>query len=136
MDRLDPINLSQLPDVGDLYVDGCLCRDILNLIGAKWPALIIGRLETDNHRFGELKRAIPGISQRSLTQALRRLERDGLVDRRVHTDKRPPQVDYSLTELGQSSTDPLKAIRRWSEQHLHDVAAARNRFDERTTPET
>ncbi len=65
-----------------------------------------------------------------LTQTLRRLEQDGLVHREVHVQMRPPQVEYSLTDLGYSVTKPLGAIRDWSEQHLPDVRRARARFDE------
>ena len=55
---------------------------------------------------------------------------DGLVHREVHAQMRPPQVEYSLTDLGRSVTTPLAAIRDWSEQHLPDVRGARRRFEE------
>lgn len=121
-----------LPDdhLGDIYSADCPCRDILDLVASKWSALIIGVLEDQPHRFGQLKRAVPGITQKMLTQTLRRLEKDGLVHREVHAQMRPPQVEYSLTDLGQSITKPLGAIRDWSEQHLPDVRRARRRFDE------
>lgn len=115
---------------GDLYSAECPCRDILDLVASKWSALIIGRLEEQPHRFGELRRAIPGITQKMLTQTLRGLEHDGLVDRTVLTRKRPPQVEYSLTDLGHTVTEPLGAMRDWTEQHLPDVQAARLRFEE------
>ncbi|BAN00897.1 winged helix-turn-helix transcriptional regulator [Ilumatobacter coccineus] len=115
---------------GDLYSAECPCRDILDLVASKWSALIIGRLEERVHRFGELRRAIPGITQKMLTQTLRRLEQDGLVERTVLAQKRPPQVEYSLTDLGRTVTEPLAAMRDWTEQHLPDVRAARRRFEE------
>lgn len=115
--------------LGDLYSADCPCREILDLVASKWSALIIGRLEESPHRFGQLRRAIPGITQKMLTQTLRRLEQAGLVHREVHVEMRPPQVEYSLTELGQSATEPLAAIRNWSEQHLPDVRAARQAFE-------
>ncbi len=115
------------PHVGNLYSAQCPCRDILDLVGSKWSALIIGKLEHETHRFGELKRAVPGITQKMLTQTLRNLERDGLVHREV-IPARPPQVAYSLTALGRSITGPLGAIRDWSEQHLPDVQQARREF--------
>lgn len=118
------------PDVGDLYSAACPCRDILDLVASKWSTLIIGRLEDGPHRFGQLRRAVPGITQKMLTQTLRRLEQDGLVNREVLVQMRPPQVEYSLTPLGQSITEPLAAIRDWSESHLADVRAARERFAE------
>ena len=115
--------------LGDLYSAECPCRDILDLVASKWSALIIGKLEEHPHRFGQLKRAIPGITQKMLTQTLRRLEHDGLVDRTVLAQKRPPQVEYSLTDLGFTVTEPLGAMRDWTEQHLPDVRAARVRFE-------
>lgn len=117
------------PTVGDLYSDACPCREILNLVASKWATLIIGKLEEGPLRFGQLRRAISGITQKMLTQTLRRLEQDGLVHREVLAHMRPPQVEYSLTELGQSVTEPLAAIRDWSEQHLPDVQAARRNFE-------
>ncbi len=80
------------PHLGDLYSPTCPCRDILDLVASKWSALIIGRLEEKPHRFGELRRAVPGITQKMLTQTLRKLEQDGLVHREVLVQKRPPQV--------------------------------------------
>ncbi len=118
-----------LPAVGNAYQADCPCRDILDLVGSKWSSLVIGRLQERPHRFGELRRAVAGITQKSLTQTLRRLERDGLVERTVLVEKRPPQVEYSLTELGVTATGPLEAIRAWSEQHMPRVVAARERFD-------
>ncbi|NNE96810.1 MAG: helix-turn-helix transcriptional regulator [Acidimicrobiales bacterium] len=116
--------------LGDIYSAECPCRDILDLVASKWSTLIIGVLQDHPHRFGQLKRAVPGITQKMLTQTLRRLEQDGLVHREVHTQMRPPQVEYSLTDLGHSVTKPLEAIRDWSERHLPDVRRARRRFDE------
>lgn len=113
---------------GDLYSAECPCRDILELVASKWSTLVIGRLQEQPHRFGELRRAIPGITQKMLTQTLRRLEQDGLVHREVLAEMRPPQVRYSLTDLGVSVTEPLEAIRLWTEAHLADVEAARVEF--------
>ncbi|MEM8619755.1 MAG: helix-turn-helix domain-containing protein [Actinomycetota bacterium] len=115
---------------GDLYTIDCPCRDVLDLIGSKWSVLVIGRLEEGPHRFGELRRAVPGITQKMLTQTLRRLEEDGMVHREVLAEMRPPRVEYSLTDLGETITDPLEAIRIWTEQHLPDVRRARSRFAE------
>lgn len=116
------------PHVGDVWSATCPCRQVLEIVASKWSALVIGRLEEQPHRFGQLRRAIPGITQKMLTQTLRQLERDGLVHREVLAHKRPPQVEYSLTELGYGITEPLAALRTWSEQHLPDIQAARRRF--------
>lgn len=126
MEQRTPIDADL--DVGDLYSLGCPCRDVLDLIGSKWSVLVIGRLEEGPHRFGELRRAVPGITQKMLTQTLRRLEEDGMVHREVLTEMRPPRVEYSLTDLGTTITEPLEAIRIWTEQHLPDVRRARARF--------
>lgn len=129
---MDTIKIMLHKVLGDLYSESCPCRSILDLVASKWSTLIIGRLEARPYRFGELRRAVPGITQKMLTQTLRRLERDGLVDRRVLADMRPPQVEYSLTELGHSAAEPLAAIAKWSEDHLPDVRSARLRFDKHT----
>ena len=115
---------------GDLYSIDCPCREVLDLIGSKWSVLVIGRLEEGPYRFGELRRAVPGITQKMLTQTLRRLEEDGMVNRRVLTEMRPPRVEYSLTDLGQTITEPLESIRTWTEQHLPDARQARKAFAE------
>ena len=122
------IQSSTSDEPGDLYSIGCPCRDVLDLIGSKWSVLIIGRLEEGPHRFGELRRAVPGITQKMLTQTLRRLEEDGMVHREVLAEMRPPRVEYSLTDLGHTITEPLEAIRIWTEQHLPDVRRARDQF--------
>ncbi|MEM9463926.1 MAG: helix-turn-helix domain-containing protein [Actinomycetota bacterium] len=118
-------------DPADLYSAECPCRGVLELVASKWSTLIIGKLQEEPHRFGQLRRAIPGITQKMLTQTLRRLEQDGLVHREVMVEMRPPQVVYSLTTLGVSVTEPLEAIRVWTESHLVDVQAARRAFAER-----
>ena len=119
---------AETPHEGNLYCATCPCRDVLDLVASKWSTLIIGRIEDEALRFGQLKRAIPGITQKMLTQTLRKLEQDGLVAREV-LPTRPPQVEYSLTGLGRSVTEPLAAIRDWAEQHLPDIQAARERFE-------
>ncbi len=116
-------------DPGDAYCETCPCRDVLDLVGSKWSVLVIGRLQEQPHRFGELNRAVPGITQKMLTQTLRRLEHDGLVEREVLGHMRPPRVEYSLTELGVTITEPLEAIRVWSEQYLPQVRAARRHHE-------
>ncbi|MEO1059041.1 MAG: helix-turn-helix domain-containing protein [Actinomycetota bacterium] len=120
-------------ECGDVYSIDCPCRDVLDLIGSKWSVLVIGRLEERPYRFGELRRAVPGITQKMLTQTLRRLEEDGMVHREVLAEMRPPRVEYSLTNLGETITDPLEAIRIWTEQHLPDVRRARREFAGSTT---
>ena len=104
----------------------CDSRQVLALIADRWSMLVLYALSRRVRRHGELKRMIGGISQKMLTQTLRALERDGLVERTVY-DVVPPRVDYALTPLGRSLLAPLRAICRWAERHLPRVRAARAR---------
>ncbi|MEL6168015.1 MAG: helix-turn-helix domain-containing protein [Pseudomonadota bacterium] len=108
----------------------CPVRAVLHSIGDKWSILVLTALREREHRFSELRRAIPDISQRMLTQTLRKLERDGYVTRTV-TPEVPPRVDYALTPLGQSLCQGLWSLAGWARENLSDVAAARARYDER-----
>ena len=109
------------------------CRpvsEILHQIGGKWTVLIINKLSGGPMRFGEIKRAIGGISQKVLTATLRDLEMDGFVTRTV-TPSIPPRVDYELTELGRDLQKPLAALGEWAVNNRPQVIAARRRyFDE------
>ena len=104
----------------------CGSRKVLDRIADKWTALVIHVLSSGTKRSGELRRAISGISQKMLTQTLRSLENDGLVERKVYPVV-PPMVEYSLTPLGRTLTEPLEAICRWAEKHLPKLEAARAR---------
>ena len=91
------------------------CREVnqmLGRMGDKWTIMTIAMLVQRPTRFNELKRMIGGISQQMLTRTLRSLEGDGLVSRKVHPSV-PPQVEYSLTPLGQSLAQPLLALGNW-----------------------
>ncbi|MEJ0039740.1 MAG: helix-turn-helix domain-containing protein [Gammaproteobacteria bacterium] len=106
----------------------CPVRSVLDRIGDKWTTLVIIALAQRTHRFSEIRRAIPDISKRMLTQTLRDLERDGLVARRVFATK-PPSVEYRLTELGHSLLEPLTALILWAEKTQPRIAMARTEFD-------
>lgn len=101
---------------------------MLDRIADKWTVLIVGRLEGGPRRFGELRRAIEGISPKVLTQKLRELERDGVLTRTVYASV-PPKVEYRLTTLGTTLTTLLDAIRDWSESHIDTVLEAQRRYD-------
>jgi len=103
--------------------------EMLRRIGDKWSVLIIVLLELGPRRFNDLKRSIPGISQRMLTLTLRNLERDGLVNRTV-TPSIPPFVSYDLTPLGQSLAEPVHALCAWAEANVPAIDVARVQFDE------
>jgi DNA-binding HxlR family transcriptional regulator len=81
-------------------------------------------------RFAQLRRAIDGISQKVLTSTLRDLERDGLVNRQLYASV-PPKVEYSLTSLGRSLVNQMKALCLWAEDHIDQVFSAREEFDNR-----
>jgi DNA-binding HxlR family transcriptional regulator len=98
----------------------CPSRLVLDRIADKWTALIIQILAHGTKRYGALQRAIGGISEKMLTQTLRSLERDGLVQRKVHPVV-PPKVEYSLTRLGRTLIEPLHTLCRWSEKHLAEL---------------
>ncbi|WP_048646455.1 winged helix-turn-helix transcriptional regulator [Nitratireductor soli] len=111
-----------------VHLENCPVREVIANIGGKWNSLLMLALAEQPYRFGALRRLVPDISQRMLTQTLRDLQRDGYVHRAVFPTK-PPSVEYSLTELGRSMFDPLQALVKWAEQHHDAVRAARARFD-------
>lgn len=102
--------------------------DILNRIGDKWSVMIVGHLTHKTMRFNELRHTIGGISQRMLTLTLRNLERDGLVTRTVFPEI-PPRVEYELTGLGRTLTEPLDALWNWAAAHQGEVRDARFTYD-------
>ena len=104
----------------------CGSRQVLDRIADKWTALIIHVLSRGTKRSGEFAARISGISQKMLTQTLRSLEDDGLVERKVYPVM-PPMVEYSLTPLGKTLTEPLEAICQWAEKHLAELEKARAR---------
>lgn len=106
----------------------CPVRDVLDRIGDKWSVLLLSEMRKGPVRFGALRRRVPDISQRMLTETLRHLQRDGLVSRTVHPSV-PPAVEYQLTSLGHSLLEPLEALVGWSSAHHAKVKAARARFD-------
>jgi DNA-binding HxlR family transcriptional regulator len=102
--------------------------DILNRIGDKWSVMVVGHLTKKTMRFNELRHSIGGISQRMLTLTLRNLERDGLVIHTVYPEI-PPRVEYQLTELGRTLTDPLDTLWNWAAAHMASVNEARDNYD-------
>jgi DNA-binding HxlR family transcriptional regulator len=101
---------------------------MLQRIGDKWTLVVIGILGTQRLRFGELHRAIDGISQRMLVVTLRHLERDGLVVRHVFPSV-PPRVEYELTPRGRSLRGALSSIGEWVVEHRKGIEEARREYD-------
>lgn len=103
--------------------------ELLSRIGDKWSVLVVSTLAEGSHRFNELRREIPTVSQRMLTLTLRNLERDGLVSRKV-TPSIPPRVDYALTDLGRSLQGPIMALTQWALDNVGSIHTAQARYDE------
>ncbi|MDE3032277.1 MAG: helix-turn-helix transcriptional regulator [Acidobacteriota bacterium] len=106
----------------------CPTRQVLDLIADKWTTLVIYLLARGRQRYGDLHRQIGGISQKMLTQTLRKLERDGLVHRHVYPEV-PPRTEYELTVLGHTLIEPMGALCAWAEGHLGELEQARRRYD-------
>ncbi|MEW6633234.1 MAG: helix-turn-helix domain-containing protein [Pseudomonadota bacterium] len=106
----------------------CPVRDVIQGISGKWNTLLMSALAEKPYRFGELRRLVPDISQRMLTQTLHDLQRDGYVHREVFPTK-PPSVEYSLTDLGRSMFGPLQMLIQWAEINHGAVREARAAFD-------
>ena len=109
---------------------GRTIRRILDRIGDKWSLLVVATLDGERMRFTELRRRIPGVSQRMLTLTLRHLERDGLVSRTVHAEV-PPRVDYELTDLGRTLIQPAVTLAAWAVEHDPDVGRNQALYDAR-----
>lgn len=109
----------------------CPVRDVIDNIGGKWNTLMILALADGPMRFSALRRLIPDISQRMLTQTLRDLQRDGYIGREVFPTQ-PPSVEYRLTPLGQSFLVLVKGLVEWSKAHHEAIRAARAEYDAAT----
>lgn len=114
----------------DVFRRSCPSHTVLEVLTNKWTLLVISSLRGKAHRFGELSRRIEGITPKMLTQTLKILERDGLVQRTMYPVI-PPRVDYELTPLGGELVELLDAIRFWSERHVPDILKAREVAKER-----
>lgn len=115
--------------------DACpAVREVLNRVGDKWSVLVVSLLGEGPKRFGELRRATEGISQRMLTLTLRGLERDGLVTRTVEATI-PPKVEYELTELGRTLLKPVHALAQWALDNRMRIHEAQGRYDAQNADE-
>lgn len=100
----------------------CPVEATLEVIGGKWKPLILWWLHQKTYRFADLRRQIPGISEKMLIQHLRELEADGIVERTVFSTV-PPKVEYSLTDHGKSLKKALYAICDWGKVHIERTGA-------------
>jgi DNA-binding HxlR family transcriptional regulator len=116
----------------DAFAENCPSRVILDQVTSRWGTLVLAALVAGPHRFAALREKVGGISEKMLSQTLKRLVRAGLVDREVaHTV--PPQVTYSLTKLGSELATPLCALIHWIGQHSDELLAAQRAYDQAGT---
>ena len=114
----------------DAFKRICPSGPVLARLGEKWALLALVALKDGVVRFGVLQRRLEGVSQKMLTQTLRRLERDGLVLRRS-SDGHPIKVEYTLTDRGLGLVPVVLALKGWAENNLHDIAASNATYDAR-----
>jgi DNA-binding HxlR family transcriptional regulator len=98
----------------------CPVERTLEVIGGRWKVLILRELFQGVKRFGQLHRALQGITQKMLTQQLREMEQDGIIHREVYLQV-PPKVEYSLTPLGESLKPIIDVMHDWGVRHLNEV---------------
>jgi len=115
---------------GNVFDACCPARSVLEVLAEKWALLLVHTLAHGPARTAELRRRIGGISDKMLIQTLRRLERNGFVARRAYPEV-PPRVEYSLTPLGASLSEPITTLDRWVERHLTEIDLAQREFDQR-----
>ena len=100
----------------------CPVELAVDVVGGRWRTVILARLKEGTHRYGELRRLIPGVSEKMLTQRLRELEADGLITRR-DLGTVPPHVEYDLTDEGRSLTPVLQALYDWGVERAERTGA-------------
>ncbi|ETD33211.1 helix-turn-helix domain-containing protein [Williamsia sp. D3] len=103
-------------------------RELLDQVLDKWSLAVLNELCERPRRFNELRRLIPVVTQKSLTASLRKLERNGIVER-VLLSSRPVAVEYRITPLGKTLRPPIDVILQWATAHMPDIERARAEFD-------
>lgn len=111
------------------FSSACPSRALFDQIADKWSMMVLAVLDDGPQRFNAIKRCLEGVTQKALTQSLRRLERNGLVSRQV-ISLSPVAVQYEITPLGRTLQQPFRELHKWTLDKLPDVEAARLRFDE------
>jgi DNA-binding HxlR family transcriptional regulator len=102
-----------------LAISACPVTTTLSVIGGKWKPIILFIILEEKKRFGEIKKLIPAITQKMLTQQLRELEQDGIIHRKVYPVV-PPKVEYSMTEYGKSLAPILRTMAEWGQRHIQE----------------
>lgn len=113
-----------------LFASNCPSRVLFDQIADKWSMMVLTVLRKGPIRFNEIKRRLDGVTQKALTQCLRKLERNGLILRRV-LPVSPVAVEYEITPLGGTLVEPFGALYAWTMEKLPEVEKAREAFDRR-----
>jgi DNA-binding HxlR family transcriptional regulator len=124
--------MDAMTDETKVYDKDYPTRRLLELVGDKWTPIIVYLLGQGTKRYGELRRHLPDVSKKMLTQTLRSLEQDGLLKRKVYAEV-PPRVDYDLTPLGQTFLEPITSLCAWAQAHKSDLEAAHSNRKKRRT---
>ncbi len=117
-------------DVDAVYFADCAARSFFDQVANKWAVMILTILAERPTRFNAFMRRLEGITHKALTQALRRLERNGLIARKVLATS-PVAVEYSITDLGRTLQVPFAAVYDWAIDHLHQIEEAQQNYDAR-----
>jgi DNA-binding HxlR family transcriptional regulator len=124
------LEIRTLEPCGTPEHEDCGLRLTLDRLGEKWTVMAIAELSAGPRRYREIERALSGVTQRMLTLTLRRLERDGLVDRHVEPTN-PPSVTYSLTSRGIGFSAITAGLVEWSREHKEAILSSREAYDGR-----
>jgi DNA-binding HxlR family transcriptional regulator len=114
--------------IPNVYEQNCPTRMVLDHIADKWAALILWKLTDRPIRFNQLRRDIEGISQKVLSQSLKQLERDGLINRQAFATV-PVTVEYSVTPLGHTLAEKMAGISLWAQDNIDQVLTAQAKYD-------
>lgn len=112
-----------------MFSETLAARVVLDEIATKWSVMILSVICTKPSRFNAIKRRLPGITHKALAEALRRLQRSGLITRHV-VNATPVAVEYAMTPLGLTLRDPFIAIYSWAAAHASEMRAAQRQYDQ------
>jgi DNA-binding HxlR family transcriptional regulator len=115
-------------EVDDIFFADCAARAFFDQVANKWAVMILTVLNQKPTRFNEIRRRLEGITHKALTEALRKLERNGLIHREV-LNTSPVAVEYSITALGKTLQVPFGAMYQWSIDHLSEIESSQEAYD-------
>ncbi|VAW97355.1 Transcriptional regulator, HxlR family [hydrothermal vent metagenome] len=108
---------------------GCPIEAALEAISGKWKGIILYHLQEDTRRFNELRKLIPGVTQRMLTKQLRELESDKIIKRKIYPEI-PPKVEYSMTDFGLTLKPVVKSLQEWGIQYIKELEDIRSHTED------